>query len=156
MLEQCAAFIREVPSDSYTRPSTTLEGGTIGKHIRHTLDHFRAVLAGEVIDYDHRERNVPMESDPREALAAIDAIKRELTGLTHTAMGAPVRVRVMVAGNGTEAELGSTLARELAFASHHAVHHHAMLGAIALELGFRTGADFGKAPSTMAFERASR
>jgi uncharacterized damage-inducible protein DinB len=159
MLEQCAAFVRDVPGASYTQPSRTLQGGTIGKHVRHTLDHFRAALAGaaaEVIDYDHRERNVPMETEPREALAAIEALRRDLLGLTRTALSAPVRIRVMIAGDGTEAELGSTLARELAFAAHHAVHHHAMLGAIAAELGVEAGPEFGKAPSTITHERAQR
>lgn len=158
MLDQCAAFIREVPGDRYVQPSRTLQGGTIGKHVRHTLDHYRAALAGteQVIDYDHRERNVPMETEPREALAAIEALRRDLLGLTPAAMGSAVRIRVMIAGDGTEAELGSTLARELAFASHHAVHHHAMLSAIATELGVGTGPEFGKAPSTISYERAQR
>ena len=62
-------------------------------------------------------------------------------------------VRVMVSAEGAEASLGSTLARELAFAVHHAVHHNAMIASIAGELGIACPAGFGKAPSTANHER---
>jgi hypothetical protein len=62
----------------------------------------------------------------------------------------------MLTSDGVDAELGSTLGRELAFATHHAVHHHAMLGAIAAELGVATPPEFGKAPSTIRHERDTR
>ena len=159
MLDRCAALIRAVPNSVYTTESGTLKGGTIGKHIRHTLDHFRAALSGsedQVIDYDHRQRNVPMEAEPAEALQAIEGLRRDVLGLTRVAFAAPVRIRVMIDGDGTEVELESTLARELAFASHHAVHHHAMLSAIAAELGIELGSETGKAPSTISYERARR
>ncbi len=65
----------------------------------------------------------------------------------------PVRVRVMVGADGSTAELRSTLARELAFAAHHAVHHHAMVRAIAAEFGREMPEDLGKAPSTLHHER---
>jgi hypothetical protein len=48
--------------------------------------------------------------------------------------------------------LGSTLARELAFASHHAIHHHAMMKAIAQEHGQAAESGFGVAPSTLNHE----
>lgn len=159
MLDQCEEFIRTIPSDAYAVESRALKGGTIGKHIRHTLDHYRAALAactGTIIDYDRRERDVPMETDPEAALRAIDDLKRAVEGLKRSDLASPVKIRVMVSGDGTEVELGSTLARELAFASHHAVHHHAMLGAIAEEVGVSVSQDFGKAPSTLSYERGTR
>jgi hypothetical protein len=157
MLEQCAEFIRSVPASSYSVESRTIKGGTIGKHVRHTLDHFRAALDGDgesaVIDYDNRQREVPMETEAHEALIAIEVLRRRLLMLDESALCAPVRIRVMLSGDGTSAELGSTLARELAFAAHHALHHHAMLGAIAGELGISTRPEFGKAPSSISYER---
>lgn len=161
MMDRCETFILAVPMDKYAVESKTLRGGTIGKHVRHILDHFRATLdvvsiVGAVIDYDHRERNVPMETQPREAILAIRMIRSRLLELDAAALESAVRVRVMLSGDGNEAELGSTLARELAFVSHHAVHHHAMLGAIASELGVVLDQDFGKAPSTVSHERGVR
>lgn len=156
LLEQCAAFVRAVPQTAYIAESNAIRGGTIGKHVRHTLDHFRAALdgaSGMVIDYDHRERDVPMESAPHEALSAIAELCERLSSLDESALGGSVRIRVMLSRDGAQAELGSTLARELAFATHHAVHHHAMLGAIAAELGVPIAGDFGKAPSTIRHDK---
>lgn len=157
LLDQCECFVRQASGPAYSGESRTLKGGTIGKHIRHSLDHFRAALdglQGTVIDYDHRARNVPMETDSRAALDAIDELRERLSCLSAEAGLEPVRVRVMLAGDGTETELKSTLGRELAFATHHAVHHNAMLGAIAAEFGIQTGSEFGKAPSTINHDRS--
>lgn len=157
LLDQCAAFVRETGDAAYRGESRALAGGTIGKHVRHLLDHYRALLepavaGGAPIDYDHRERNVPMETDRAVALAAIADVRARLMGMPATELSRRVRVRVMVAGDGTESVLDSTLGRELAFASHHAVHHHAMIKAIGAEHGVAAGASFGLAPSTINYQ----
>lgn len=160
LLAQSETFVRSVTPKTYAAESRTLRGGTIGKHIRHTLDHFRACLdgaaPGAVADYDHRQRNVPMESDPSLALGAIAALRARLERIGDDGLRTPMRVRVMLTGDGLQAELGSTLGRELVFATHHAVHHHAMLSAIAAEFGIATAPEFGKAPATIAHDRRSR
>lgn len=160
LLAQCSAVIRALDDAAYTAGSRVLAGGTVGKHVRHTLDHFRAALddglAGRAIDYDHRDRNVPMETQRAAALDAIGSLESRLAGLSDADLRSEVSIRVMLAADGAEALLGSTLARELAFASHHAVHHHAMIRAIAAEFGFQPGDEFGKAPSTLNYERSAR
>lgn len=157
MLGQCGAFVGALPDTVYTAEAETIRGGTVGKHIRHALDHFHAALAGlnspEPIDYDHRERDQPMEADRAAACGAISALSARLAELDPAVLDRPVRVRVMLAADGTMAELVSTLARELAFATHHAVHHQAMMKTIAAEFGIQANADFGKAPSTLNHQR---
>lgn len=153
VLAQCAALLAEVSDTVYSTPSTTVQGGTIGKHLRHTLDHFAAALspAGETIDYDHRERDRPMETDRAAALAAVAGVRERLATFADSA--AAVRVRVMVCADGACTELSSTRGRELAFATHHAVHHQAMMRTIAGEFGIDVFEGFGKAPSTQEHER---
>lgn len=157
LLMECERFVEHVPDEVFRSDSTVLRGGTIGKHVRHALDHFSAVLAGldghTVIDYDRRERGVTMESDRSAAAAEIRQVREQIASLTEGVSARQVRVRVMTGGDGGEAELGSTFGRELAFATHHAVHHQAMMKAIAQEFGVIVGADFGKAPSTINYER---
>lgn len=156
LLSQCAAFVGDVPDAVYTAESQVMPGGTVGKHLRHVVDHYSAILRGRreatVIDYDHRERDVPMENCRDSARRMLAVIAEEVTALAERDMHAPVRVRVMVSGDGAETELVSSLARELAFATHHAVHHQAMMRAIAGEFGVEASADFGKAPSTINHE----
>ncbi|MBL9030607.1 MAG: hypothetical protein JNM80_02740 [Phycisphaerae bacterium] len=161
LLDQCASLIQSADARCYCGESATIRGGTLGKHVRHVLDHFRAALDAAddpsvEIDYDHRERNVPMETDRAAALDSIRELRDRLAAVTPAMVDRPVRVRVMITGDGAEAALGSTLGRELAFAAHHAVHHHAMMGAIAAEFGVRTHPEFGKAPSTINFDRSGQ
>jgi uncharacterized damage-inducible protein DinB len=155
ILSQCESFVRSLDDSAYTGKSTSLSGGTVGKHLRHTLDHFAAALAAldhaGVIDYDHRDRDVPMESDRQHALRAIAALRDRLGRAAAEPAETPVSIRVMISGAGDEAELRSTFGRELAFATHHAVHHQAMMKVIAAEFGAILGADFGTAPSTIKF-----
>ncbi len=157
ILSQCELILLEVPDAAYTAPAETIRGGTLGKHLRHTLDHFAALWAdGDAIEYDRRERDVPMETDRRAALAAIASLRERLAGAASQDSTASVRVRVMVAGDGTEVDLDSTFGRELAFATHHAVHHIAMMKAIAGEFGLELPQGVGKAPSTILHERGPR
>lgn len=155
----CEAVLSRLPEGAMTTPSRVLSGGTIGKHVRHVVDHYAAALAaldtGGVIDYDKRERDVPSEKDRAAALAVLAATASRLRGLSGEDLDRPVRVRVMIDGTGREMELSSTLGRELAFATHHAVHHQAFVGAIAAELGVKVEAEFGRAPSTVHHDRGT-
>lgn len=156
LLAQCADFVQRMTDHAYAADSRVLPGGTAGKHVRHTIDHFAAIVAahdeGAPIDYDHRERDVPMESLRHEALRVIEHLQARIAAQSPASLKATVRVRVMLAADGTETELDSTLARELAFATHHAIHHLAMMKAIAAEFGIRCPESLGKAPSTLHHE----
>ena len=158
-LEGCAAFLAGLGADKYSRACPRMFDSTIGQHVRHSIDHFAAVVAsldGAVVDYDHRERQTPIERDRAHAIAAIEELLRRFSSLTSDTLGASVRVRIMVSAEGEEAELRSTFGRELAFATHHATHHFAMIASIAAEFGVEIPSGFGKAPSTIHNERRVR
>jgi hypothetical protein len=155
ILCQCAGFIAAVPADHYARPAATISGGTIGKHARHVLDHFRAALttpASDPIDYDCRNRGTLVEDEAGAALDEIASLRAIVQSLDTQAMNTEVIARVMLTGCGETADLGSTLGRELFFATHHAIHHHAMMKAIGREFGIEAPEGFGTAPSTINFE----
>ncbi|MEX0876929.1 MAG: hypothetical protein WD114_05675 [Phycisphaerales bacterium] len=157
ILEQCADYIDCVDDDEYVYPSKAVPGGNIGKHIRHILDHFRCAITAdctEPIDYDTRKRGGTVEQDRQAAVAEIAKLRSLLSGLDEAGLGEQVTTRVMICGDGQTVDLGSTRAREIFFAMHHAIHHNAILNAIALELGFATPDGFGTAPSTLNFEQA--
>lgn len=71
LLDQAIHLLQNVV-DSDARLTTVSElvpGSTIGKHLRHLHDHFRILFESalsteknSVLNYDSRERNVPMES----------------------------------------------------------------------------------------------
>lgn len=156
LLDQCVLIVDAVSDADYAAISTVLPGGTIGGHLRHTLDHFAAIISkapNEPIDYDHRERGVAVETDRAAARGQITRLRAGIDGLEGTG-GDEVRIRIMVSAEGREAVLRSTVAREVAFATHHGIHHVAMMKAIAREMGVELDAEIGKAPSTINYERA--
>ncbi|MBL8763421.1 MAG: hypothetical protein JNM07_04040 [Phycisphaerae bacterium] len=176
ILGACAELVSRLTQEQYAAPCARMYGASVGKHVRHVLDHFRAVIraapapgrlgAGarqhgreeapcEEIEYDNRTRAVPEETDRGVALRAITEVRAALDAL-RGAVGMDereVRVRVLLSDNGEEGVFRSTLGRELAFASHHALHHHAMIGVIANELGQPPADGFGMAPSTLRHAR---
>lgn len=157
ILEQCAALLVNIEPACYRRPCPLLSNSTIGQHVRHLLDHFTAALDPAqrgLIDYDHRERDTPVEREPHEAGAAIGNLVHRLRAARDPAER--VRVRVMLNARGDESILESSLGRELAFATHHAIHHHAMISAIAAWMGLVTPDGFGKSPSTLKHEDTAR
>lgn len=159
LLSECRLFVQTLPADLFCRPSVVLPGGTIGKHLRHLTDHYAAALVGHetdhVVDYDHRERNVPMEADASCAVECIVRLEAELSEIAPTALDAALTIRIMTSASGETMLLASTLGRELAFATHHGIHHQAMMRAIACEHGHAVDCSFGKAPSTVHSERTT-
>ncbi len=159
ILQECATLLATLPTSVFTASSRLLPGGTVGKHVRHLLDHVHAPIdalgtPNRVIDYDHRERDTAVESNLLVAIGVIDRLERRLDGLDESAAGQPVRVRAMLSAQGETVTRASTLGREIAFALHHALHHQAMLAAICREHGLAIDPSFGIAPSTAAHEAA--
>ena len=155
LLGQLRAFVGGLDDDAYARPCAAMQDACVGAHVRHTLDHFRAALRaleGETVDYDTRARDTDVEKRTGEALREIDRIASAIGAIEGSRVDEPVTIRVMLTGDGARTELTTSLARELAFATHHAVHHNAMMSAIARDLGAPTPEGFGKAPSTIDHE----
>ncbi len=155
ILSQVVDFIGLLDDERYVQESRVFDGGTAGQHIRHTLDHFRSSIltpAAEMIDYDHRERGVAVETDRAAALTEIAQLRSALAGLDEDQLTVEMRAQVMCSGDGRCAELETTRGREIFFALHHAIHHNAILKAMAGEFGIELDAGFGMAPSTINFE----
>lgn len=158
ILAQLDELVGSIEDGTYTHESKVVKGGTIGKHLRHTLDHFKGAIltpADEKIDYDHRTRGTNVESDRDEARREIAKIRSALGDMDTDALGESVTAHVMCTGDGVCEDLGSTRGREIFFAMHHAIHHNAIISAIALELKIDLPDGFGMAPSTVNFETSS-
>jgi hypothetical protein len=156
ILRQLGETLGLVDDAQYTTEGPS--GATIGGHIRHTLDHYRKLADGyrgsETVAYDRRDRGGSVETDRSAAIGEAGALAEVFAGLDPTQMSFPVRVRAMVSGDGLEAEMESTVVRELWFASHHAIHHAALLKPIFSAVGVALPEAFGRAPSTVNFETA--
>ncbi|MBL8991471.1 MAG: hypothetical protein JNJ48_07830 [Phycisphaerae bacterium] len=158
LLRELADVLHAMDDEDYTRRMGPLfAGATVGGHVRHTLDHVRALVrsvgGGGVpgpVDYDHRERGTPVETDRVCALEEAHRLGRAVSELAGAPASRRVAVRVMPTSDGAPVTLGSTLARELSFVLSHTVHHHATLRGMATALGRSVPEAFGYAPSTLA------
>jgi hypothetical protein len=159
-------------------------GASIGQHFRHSLDHIeRATSAAaaviiigpgsinnggpeqdvrSMIHYDIRSRDTPDETDWYAAKTRIAAIDDKLHRLTLNGDDKCANGLVdacFYLNGGSEAEevaLPSTMARELGFAAHHAIHHMAMVRIIVQQQPKLPANvipnDFGRAPSTIRYD----
>lgn len=137
----------------------------VGAHLRHIIEHYEAlarVLTGPVligdqlyaVDYDARERNVAIESDPVVALNHITWLCDAFADLTEPQLECPVEVHVRGGLQGQHNFISrSTVARELMFLNSHATHHFAIMQGYAHQRGETLGAGLGKAPATVSHEQ---
>lgn len=165
-LDELAALVRTLaPAQYQARSSERFAHATIGGHVRHCLDHARPVLDIETragspndaeIDYDHRERGTPIESDPAAALAELTRLAELARAAADADSTQPVRVVIMPDASGRTVSLDSSLGRELAFVLSHTIHHASTIRGIAVEMGCGVPERLGYAPSTLAHQDRSR
>ena len=130
----------------------------VGAHLRHVIEHYEALLFAAhdgTLNYDQRPRSRALETDAALAQRRVQALQCHLALWSGPQLATPIRVRGIggVAGD-FEFAVMSTLARELVFLASHALHHFALLQAHCEMHGIALDATFGRAPSTVAHDRA--
>jgi uncharacterized damage-inducible protein DinB len=135
----------------------------VGPHVRHIIEHYEALLrhlgtpTSASVDYDARERDIAVQSQAEITKAKLRAIVVELESFSQETtwqLDTPMQTCLQIGAQGElQMTVPSSLGRELLFLSSHTVHHFALLGHYCKAAGVDLGHDFGKAPSTLAFER---
>ncbi|KAJ1938466.1 hypothetical protein EC988_007582 [Linderina pennispora] len=164
-LTQLTQTIHGLDASTYTRDSSALPGSTIGKHVRHILDHFNLLfhaLSSNAstdsgcnadtmsVNYAQRIRNVSTESDVQAGLEAIRQAVACAEGLRKQGVEAGEAIEVVdVMSSGSEVALMSTVGRELWFCVHHMVHHNAVIAQLFFEFGLAPSLKAAYAPSTL-------
>lgn len=159
LLAQGLALCRRLDAADYAPRAGEPAGTAIGPQLRHCIEAYRSFLAGLPVgrvDYDRRAREALLEHDPRAAADALDAIASALVELPPAVVAQPLLVRVDVAADEDpeSAWTRSSGGRELRGLLSHTVHHYALIALTLRQLGHEPPAEFGVAPSTLAYERA--
>lgn len=154
-LTQLHTLIATMPSTSYHR---LFGSQSVGKHVRHVLEHYHTLLAGVNdsvkgvdIDYEQRPRQAALEENPDVAANAISAIKASLVTLAERPVDTPIVIRYPIGDEGYSCPLTSSLGRELAFLSSHTVHHMALIRLLCESMSITLSSDFGVHPSTLRY-----
>jgi hypothetical protein len=153
LLELDGVLASLTPAQYTSRCGEAFSNGTVGGHIRHCLDHIRALVDGRetgTVDYDHRARGTCIERDPDSGRVEIEHLARALDEMSRADPAERLPVTVMPTRDGRSVTVESTLGRELSFVLSHTVHHNAMVRGMALSLGVGVPVTFGYAPSTLA------
>lgn len=163
-LEPLLRFNRQVIDQALDLVAAHCEPGApdyacpVGAHLRHVIEHFEALLfpaVPGVVDYDARARDTELERSPVLAQQRLGVLRAALSPAAPAVLSKALQVKGQ-GGLGGEFHFSvpSTLGRELVFVASHAIHHFALLQAHCKQHGLATGDTFGKAPSTVAHERA--
>lgn len=158
ILTQGLAFIGKLDDGAYSRAQPPM--GAIGGHIRHIIDHFNALRRGATggwIDYEARERGGLCEHSRPAAQEALEQLLQWLDELDPEDLQRPVTLQLdMGVGAPRLLSIPSCLERELVFVTSHAIHHYALMAAIARRCDHPVPEGFGKAPSTLNYEDAAQ
>jgi hypothetical protein len=143
---------------AHERPGAPRYADHVGPHLRHVIEHYESwlgALGSPQIDYDRRARDAALERSPALARARLQTIQQRLAQWPTLQLTAPLRVHAGIGLAGESVCMAeSSFGRELLFVTSHAVHHFALLQLHCRQHGISIGDDFGKAPATVAHERA--
>jgi hypothetical protein len=159
ILAQGEDLVRSLSVENYIRRVPLAFNGCIGGHYRHCLDHFTSLLRAlnrDEVDYDNRDRDARIESQPDFALRLTCQIRARFERIPLSLLDAPVRARCEVSyAHGGSPLTGSTFGREIVYAIAHAIHHYALISVLARLMEIELPEHFGVAPSTVAHQKAS-
>lgn len=157
-LQQLLSLLDTLRGDHYAVSASTASGSSMGRHLRHILDHYHAIAdavsqSGEV-DYDRRQRDSHIERDIVAAKRALQQRLRWLRELAEEALARQVLVKTEVLLNEQHCvQMPSTLGRELLYASAHTVHHLAFMAATLKTANVPLSPTIGLAPATASWTR---
>ena len=144
----------------YSATIPVIGGASTGAHLRHILDFYQSFYRGAKdghIDYDNRQRNIKIE---QRIDAGLDKIRDALEQLEQLKFSENRAVSVNTAVTVKEFQSpdqpnssSSNLIRELQFLHSHTTHHMAIIGIILQLNNIDVDENFGKAPSTIQYER---
>lgn len=155
LLSELAVVLARLTDEQYVRHPVGSFRSSIGAHVRHCLDHYRALIAaastGE-LNYDNRERNTAIELDRHAAMVELASLRDRIGMLSTQAISRDVWLTTLLASDGKSVKVASSLGREVSFVISHTVHHNAVLAAMLNELGVESPARLGYAPATIQHE----
>ncbi|MGM0543421.1 MAG: DinB family protein [Pseudomonadota bacterium] len=159
-LAQLAQLLGRVSAKDYQRPLGAKGTQSLGKHVRHILEHYQTLLDAcataptqGVFDYEQRPREAALETRPGYAGEHVEALQAGLKTLATMPHDAALTLSYPfeVGDADDSVALPTSLGRELAFLTSHSIHHMALLGLLCEQLGIALPEHFGVHPSTLRY-----
>jgi hypothetical protein len=158
VLAQGIGLLESLSNENYRVRLGQPHSASVGGHYRHVLDHLLCLQAGLMsgqVNYDLRNRDPRLQQDREYAIEVSTRLASAFSGISAEKSEEPVAVAYAVnyASPGLE-WLTSTVGRELAFCTGHAIHHYAIIRLLCAEFDTKLPEHFGVAPSTLRHRQA--
>jgi hypothetical protein len=147
ILMQLNSLLLLMNEDQYTSNLEILSSNSIGKHVRHIIEYYLCLIKGikeGIVNYDQRQRSLEIENNLNYAIQVVQNIIFEIESLEDES----ICMQVEYADN--LMSIQTSIFREIAYNTDHAVHHMAMIK-IGIKSNFNnllTAENFGVAYST--------
>ncbi|MDL0432783.1 DinB family protein [Marinobacter sp. TBZ242] len=156
-INQLAELLVVMPGQLYRRTFGAKKQHVIGKHVRHIIDHYMALLkavngrtAGP-LDYEKRQREENLELDNHAACNRLLAIINSLGHLTDRPPNTPLAMEHL--SDDQRRAVTTSIDRELVFLASHTIHHMAIIAMLAEQGGVEVRDGFGVHPSTLRHQQ---
>jgi hypothetical protein len=158
ILSQLTNLVSQITDEDFIRPSSTLNGSTIGQHLRHTIEFFLCLEKGletGVVNYDRRDHDQAIENDKFVAFSTLQNISESIKNTEDKPLVLEVCYHLE---NEEFTTLPTSYKRELVYNIEHAVHHMAIIKIGVREIApyIELPKDFGIAASTIRHQHTNR
>jgi poly-beta-hydroxyalkanoate depolymerase len=149
-LSELSHVIGQLRDTEFSSPLNVLSNSSIGQHTRHSIEMFQCLLKGYErgeFSYDHRERNLQLETDIAFAQQHLKLICSEIN-LPNKSLISTYNLGESII------QVETNFFRELVFNLEHCIHHNALI-----RIGVNDITDivvsehFGVAPSTLEYRK---
>lgn len=160
ILSQISQVLENISKAQYEQKIPVLNNSSLGQHIRHTLEFFTCLNKSSgsgIVNYDQREHDKLIESDPQIAFTLIGTLSNYLE--TECIGNRPLQLEVNYNPESDEIfTMDTNLYRELAYNIEHAIHHMAILkiGLKEVAPDYTLPENFGVAVSTIKYRQSAQ
>lgn len=154
IIQQLRWMDERMESHLYTEPLEVLNQASLGQHVRHIHDFYKALaegVASGLIDYNSRERNELIELSMDVAIEHMEQLMERFQNIDESQL---ISVICSEGFKEEKSPITSSIGRELMYGYDHAIHHLALI-----RIGFESVHQeklppyFGVACSTLSFQK---
>ncbi len=156
VLVQLQQVLSRISDAQFTGNPNAAYPGSIGAHVRHTLDHVQALITAThtgSLCYDHRQRGTSIETNRSAALHQLDQLGQKWLALRSLDLSRTYELQVRLTPDAVPLTMPTSFEREAAFILSHTIHHNAILSLMLRSMGVQLPDGFGYAPSTLQYLR---
>ncbi|HUH35822.1 MAG TPA: DinB family protein [Moheibacter sp.] len=154
LFEEMNLLLQQLTNQAYGQSLAVLNGNSIGKHFRHILELFEALLKGNALgtlNYEDRKRDVELENSIAAFRERLASMVEEIQTLNLTK-----KMHLQQYFNGQLIEIETSVQRELLYNIEHCIHHLAIIR-IGIEQHFPhiiLSEQFGVAHTTLRYRES--